>query len=111
MQNPTYLIKLCTISKFAWYLIKEKNYSRSEAYKLSWKIYKLKNKMSNGIADFTFVKKDGTTRHAEGTLSFNVMPADASTFKGTDKNQSPSQIRYYDMQSHGWRSFLAENLM
>lgn len=67
----------------------------------------LKEKLHKGIVSFTYLKKDGETRHARGTL-LGV----GHTIKGTSKRIPCSlTLQYYDLDCHGWRSFRIENLV
>ena len=55
------------------------------------------------------VKKNGEERIAHGTLNVNIM-GEENEPKGNDKTLSDDVIRYYDLDSDGWRSFIIENL-
>lgn len=59
--------------------------------------------MKTGIADFTYTKTDGSVRPARGTLSNLYIPEDklpAGTMEYSD-----NVVRYYDIDSDGWRAF------
>lgn len=64
-------------------------------------------KLHKGIVSFVYRKKDGTERHACGTL-YGI----GHTIKGTTKhNQCNYTLAYYDVDCKGWRSFIIENLV
>ncbi|MDD5860989.1 MAG: SH3 beta-barrel fold-containing protein [Prevotella sp.] len=63
-------------------------------------------KLRKGIVSFTYRKKDGSIRHAEGTL-YGV----GHTLKGTHRSQCSYTLNYYDVDSKGWRCFLIGNLI
>ena len=75
-------------------------------------IVELKEKLKKGIVKFSYEKKDGTIREAEGTTKVsiieehNAVPQENSGYSYTDK-----VTRYYDTNSEGWRSFRNENLV
>jgi len=68
-------------------------------------IDELKNKLMKGIVNFTYIRKNGETRHACGTL-FGI----GHTIKGTAKAKCSYTLRYYDVDCKGWRSFIIDNL-
>lgn len=64
-------------------------------------------KLRKGIVSFVYKKKDGTERHACGTL-YGI----GHTIKGTSKHhQCNYTLAYYDVDCKGWRSFIIENLV
>lgn len=66
----------------------------------------LKKKLTKGIVNFTYIKKDGVLRHACGTL-YGI----GHTIKGTGQGHECSYtMRYYDVDCKGWRSFIIDNL-
>ena len=69
-----------------------------------------KNELRNRIVEFKYTKKNGDIRTARGTLNVDVMGND-NTPKGTGYDIKDNNIRYYDLNSNGWRSFLIENLI
>lgn len=55
---------------------------------------------------FSFVKKDGSTRNAVGTLNENLIP---SEHKADDPGLSgSSNLKYYDLEKNGWRSLATD---
>ena len=73
-------------------------------------INEFKKALRNGIVEFMYKKKNGEERTARGTLNIEVM-GEENTPKGTGYEITDSNIRYYDLNSEGWRSFIAENLI
>ena len=73
-------------------------------------IVKFKEALHNGIVEFKYSKKNGDIREARGTLNIDIMGKDNAP-KGTGYDTNDSNIRYYDLNSEGWRSFITENLI
>ena len=73
-------------------------------------INEFKKALHNGVVEFKYKKKNGEERTARGTLNIEVM-GEENTPKGTGYEITDSNIRYYDLNSEGWRSFIAENLI
>lgn len=69
-------------------------------------IENLIEKLHKGIVSFTYLKKDGTKRHAEGTL-YGV----GHTLKGSKAHKCSYVLNYYDVDCQGWRCFIMENLI
>lgn len=65
--------------------------------------------LNEGRVTFTYRKSDGTTRKATGTTKTDLIPESARA--STDANTPTSaQVRYYDLDRNGWRSFVRANL-
>ena len=47
-------------------------------------IENLKKQMRNGVVEFSYTKKDGSTRVAKGTLNFDIMGEDNKPKSGID---------------------------
>jgi len=73
-------------------------------------INEFKKALRNGKVEFKYTKKNGEERTAIGTLNIDVMGAE-NTPKGTGYEITDSNIRYYDLNSEGWRSFIVDNLI
>lgn len=73
-------------------------------------IDEFKKALHNGKVQFKYTKKNGEERKALGTLNLDVMGSDNAP-KGTGYETSDSNIRYYDLNSEGWRSFIVDNLI
>ena len=76
-------------------------------------ILEFKNALHRGSIKFKYRKKNGEEREALGTLNediiINQIPERSTGVKTI--NYPENQIRYYDLVSNGWRSFLSENLI
>lgn len=67
----------------------------------------LVSKLHKGIVSFVYRKKDGTERHACGTL-YGI----GHTIKGgTENHHCRYTLAYYDVDCKGWRSFIIDNLI
>lgn len=73
-------------------------------------VEKLKKKLHEGEVQFVYKKKNGEERMALGTLKKEIY-GEANAPKGSDVKYADNVIRYFDMNSAGWRSFVAENLI
>lgn len=73
-------------------------------------ITKFKKALHDGKVKFSYTKKDGSIRDAIGTLNLDVMGKENEP-KGTGYEITDSNIRYYDLNSKGWRSFIVDNLI
>lgn len=73
-------------------------------------IKEFKNALKKTSVKFKYSKKNGETREAFGTLNIDIMGNENSP-SGTGKEYPENQIRYFDLVSNGWRSFLVENLI
>lgn len=63
--------------------------------------------MCVGVVTFSYLKKDGTTRIARGTLSKEMCPKVESSER---KTSGHLQI-YYDVDKKAWRCFVKDNLL
>jgi len=71
-------------------------------------INELQAELHSGSAiTFSFVKKDGTTRDAVGTLSENLIPKEHLA-KDDLNNSVSSNLKYYDLEKNGWRSLATD---
>ena len=73
-------------------------------------IVNFKNALHKGVVEFKYKKKNGEIRSAKGTLNIEVMGEDNAP-KCTGYDIVDDNIRYYDLNSEGWRSFIPENLI
>lgn len=67
----------------------------------------IKEKLENGIVEFTFRKVDGTERSARGTRCFGERSIVGENFvpvKGTGVEKT-GVISYWDLDKEAWRSF------
>lgn len=72
-------------------------------------IENLKTKLTNGIAHFTFLKKDGTLREAWGTTQSNIVKAKTNG-RGINRELCKTTA-YFDVEKGEWRSFRWETLV
>lgn len=74
---------------------------------------KLVEFLKEGKVTVTFTKKDGTLRVMNCTLSKDLVtlnPPTPNVVKPTRK-ENPNQIRVYDLDAEGWRSFNYDTLI
>ncbi|MFI3265283.1 MAG: SH3 beta-barrel fold-containing protein [Rikenellaceae bacterium] len=71
----------------------------------AWAIYRLSKRMTGEVVKFTYEKVDGSLRTAKGTLR-----AIGHLIKGGGSN-TPSTLRYFDVEAQAFRSFRIENLI
>ena len=66
--------------------------------------------MCNGVANFSYLKKDGTIRNAIGTLDATKIPSDKLPTTGKAKNDSVQT--YYELGDvNNFRCFIKQNLI
>jgi len=65
---------------------------------------------SENPVKFSYKKKNGEIRTATGTLNVDVM-GEENAPSGKLDSYNEDTIRYYDLNSEGWRSFLVENFI
>lgn len=70
----------------------------------------LKQELHKREVKFSYWKKDGSIREARGTLNSEVYGKDNEP-SGSGRSVPENQVRYYDLDVQGWRSFLSENLI
>jgi len=63
--------------------------------------------MRTRVVEFYFVKKDGTTRQAFGTLQEDVIRPHLKSDSNREPN--PELVTYFDMTRNQFRSFRKEN--
>jgi hypothetical protein len=74
-------------------------------------IKKFKEELHNREVNFSYKKKNGEERTARGTLNMDIYGEDNKPLGNTDYKPSDTTIRYYDLNSEGWRSFVVENFI
>lgn len=100
--------QMAEIMQMAWQFVKRNGYSMSEALRIAWANFKLKLAMKSRIVKFYFIKVDGSTREAFGTLAQGMIPAIA----GTDTRKPNDTIQtYYDTEKQAWRCYKRANLL
>lgn len=81
-----------------------------EMEKKETNIKAFKKALHEGKVEFKYTKKNGEERTAVGTLNLDIMGHENAP-KGTGYDAADTNIRYYDLNSDGWRSFVVENLI
>ena len=71
----------------------------------------LRTKLHEGIVSFKYRKVNGDERTAVGTLKLDVLKKYNAMPTVTLQQSSNDCIRYYDLNSEGWRSCKIENLL
>lgn len=74
----------------------------------AWKVARLRVALRAGATRFTFQKQDGEFREAYGTVNPSLFSYE---HKGSDRAESPTAIKYYDLEKNAWRSFRAERIL
>ena len=70
-----------------------------------------KNALHNGVVEFKYTKVNGEERIARGTLHETAITEDGGSMPKGAMTVSDETIRYYDLNSNGWRSFRVENFV
>lgn len=74
----------------------------------------LESEMLKRAVKFSYTKKDGSRREAEGTLDRSKMDlGDGTIWEPVGKGlpEKPEWVRYWDLKSMGWRQFSIFNLI
>ncbi|MCE7925034.1 MAG: DUF2693 domain-containing protein [Haliscomenobacteraceae bacterium CHB4] len=74
----------------------------------AWQVVHLRTALRSGAARFTFQKQNGEVREAYGTLNPDLFQYE---YKGSDRIESPTAIKYFDLDKNAWRSFRAERIL
>lgn len=78
------------------------------------KVLTLESEMLKRAVKFQYRKKDGTVRDAEGTLNTDLMELEDGSLwtpKGEARPCPDSNLRYFDLEAHNWRSLIVNNLI
>ena len=108
----------CWLANF---LVNKRGFDRSKAFKCAHAIYRLTNELAKGLLEFSYMKDDGTLRHARGTLCDGVSEkfdewkrkqAEKPMDKKAKAKTKPREIiTYWDLDKEGFRSFRADRLI
>ena len=108
----------CWLANF---LVNKRGFDRSKAFKCAHAIYRLTNELAKGLLEFSYMKDDGTLRHARGTLCDGVSDrfdewkrkqAEKPEGKKAKSKTKPREIiTYWDLDKEGFRSFRADRLI
>ena len=91
----------------AWSFVKRNGMSMAEAMKVAWCNYKVRTAMKSSIVKFWFLKVDGTTREAYGTLKSDIIPPTNES----DHRRNDTLQTYYDTEKAAWRCSKRANLL
>jgi uncharacterized protein YjdB len=61
--------------------------------------------LSEGQANVTFTKKDGSVREMLCTRNMNEIPVESQPKGGSERKENLEVITAYDLDKSGWRSF------
>ncbi len=91
----------------AWTFVKRNGFTLAEALKCAWCNYKVRTAMISRIVKFYFLKIDGTTREAYGTLRSDIVPPTGDS----DRKKNDSVQVFFDTEKEAWRCFKRANLL
>ncbi len=78
----------------------------------SWQNEYLKGVLQTGIANVTFLKKDGTQRNLLCTLLPSELPAQTDLEEAVQKKTpTPEVLAVWDLENKGWRSFRYDSVL
>jgi hypothetical protein len=84
--------------------------TKSEAMFLAWRNVKLAEQLKQGVVEFTFVKIDGSIRHAVGTLRTDLIPETKRTAERKNAGYNEKCLTYFDIEKADWRCSKRINL-
>lgn len=78
----------------------------------SWQNEYLKGVLQTGIANVSFMKKDGTQRNLLCTLLPSELPAQTDLEEAVQKKTpNPEVLAVWDLENKGWRSFRYDSVL
>jgi hypothetical protein len=78
----------------------------------SWQNEYLKGVLQTGIANVTFLKKDGSERKLLCTLLPSELPAQTDLEEAVQKKTpNPEVLVVWDLENKGWRSFRYDSVL
>jgi hypothetical protein len=78
----------------------------------SWQNEYLKGVLQTGIANVTFLKKDGSERKLLCTLLPSELPAQTDLEEAVQKKTpNPEVLAVWDLENKGWRSFRYDSVL
>ena len=97
----------------AYVLQDAENMSWQDALRKSYLVRDLLEALGRGIAEFTYMKHDGTERVARGTLCHGVSEAfDSYKFQSDGMHYCGGNVvTYWDLDQQGFRAFRTERLV
>lgn len=105
--STTFKNSMREIMSTAWQFVRKNGYTMSEAMKVAWANYKLKQAMKNKIVRFYYRKVSGEIREAFGSLQDKLLPPT----QGTGRKANDTLFTYYDTERESWHSFKKANLL
>ena len=105
--STTFKNSMREIMSTAWQFVRKNGYTMSEAMKVAWANYKLKQAMKNKIVKFYYRKVSGEVREAFGSLQDKLLPPT----QGTGKKANDTLFTYFDTEKGEYRSFKKANLL
>lgn len=107
---PNDIKKLRRLMRRAHYLENKTTeyYDKASSLRGAWWFESFREAMNNGMARFTYYKKDGTFRRTLGTRSPLLIPADKLPKCPQDNDEWEERaeaIPYFDLDKMEWRSF------
>ena len=92
--------------KAAWAYFKARAYNTfAEALKAAWAKYKTRTVLSSSPARIVYIKADGSTRIARGTITPEALAPEQRSKKRR------GLVLYWDLDKMAWRSFRVERLI
>lgn len=95
------------ILNLAWQFVRKNGYTMSEAMKVAWANYKLKQAMKNKMVRFYYRKVSGEVREAFGSLQEKLLP----DTKESGRKPNDTLFTYFDTEKSEYRSFKKANLL
>ena len=95
------------ILNLAWQFVRKNGYTMSEAMKVAWANYKLKQAMKNKIVRFYYRKVSGEGREAFGSFQEKLLP----DTKESGRKRNDTLYTYFDTEKSEYRSFKKANLL
>ena len=77
----------------------------SDIVRHAWYFVRFREALKQGVATFSYFKKDGTIREAKGTLSELLIPEDDKPKGILPRTPNYAVFTYYDLDRKAWRSF------
>ena len=71
----------------------------------------LRNALKKGVVRFTYIKKDGSVRQAEGTRNITIAEGRVGCTIPAPKSGRNNENAYYDLEKFAWRSFIPSKVV
>ena len=102
-------IRMAIVMQNAWMFVREEGMELSDAIRVANLNYRLRSMLFKGHARFVYVKANGETREAVGTLCGGVF--DNSEPRGTGKSRTKANQLYFDDECNEFRQFRKARLV